>query len=120
MMPEIESIFYTQRKRIEERDLLLSRHSDYSPFLSFLRDMIETGKIHGYLVAEANTKACLLAHPINTDPQSITEAIRIVINNKGLKSEFGKNAREFVVNNYSLEKVLELEINAIKSITDQL
>ncbi|MCG6959534.1 glycosyltransferase family 4 protein [bacterium BMS3Abin03] len=56
----------------------------------------------------------------NTDPDSISEAIKAVINDQELKQELGNNAREYVQENFSLEKVLELETKALKSIVDQL
>ena len=51
-----------------------------------------------------------------TDPNSLGEAINYVIGNRELKKKMGRNARNFILENYTLEKVLELEIDSIRSI----
>lgn len=44
-----------------------------------------------------------------TDAISIRKAILVVLNNKKLREKLSKNARKTIVNNFSLEKILEKE-----------
>ncbi|MCD6317898.1 glycosyltransferase family 4 protein [Candidatus Aerophobetes bacterium] len=45
-----------------------------------------------------------------TDANSIKEAIRKVLDNKKLQEKIGKNARQTIVNNFSLKNILKKEI----------
>ncbi len=55
----------------------------------------------------------------NTDAESISEAIHKLMSNIGLRSEMGKNARRFIMDSFSLEKVLGMEINVIQRVINQ-
>lgn len=45
-----------------------------------------------------------------TSPQQIRSAIQDLLSNKALCARMGRNAREFVLQNFALERVLELEL----------
>ncbi|HUS70380.1 MAG TPA: glycosyltransferase family 4 protein [Anaerolineae bacterium] len=45
-----------------------------------------------------------------TSPEEIRTAIRYVLGNTGLRPHMGRNAREFVVQHFALDRVLELEL----------
>ena len=47
----------------------------------------------------------------NTDKDSIKKAIILLLGDPGLRAKIGFNAREFIIENYSLEKVIEKEIS---------
>lgn len=47
-----------------------------------------------------------------TNPQSIKEVISILIKNDSLKTKLGKNARQTVLDSYSLDRVLEKELDS--------
>jgi glycosyltransferase involved in cell wall biosynthesis len=49
----------------------------------------------------------------DTDPESIREAITRLLNDANLRKQMGNSARRFVVENFSLEKVLDLELSLI-------
>lgn len=50
-----------------------------------------------------------------TDPQSIRQAIQHLLNNPQLCDTLGQNAREFVVQEYSIDKIVNMEIEVIHS-----
>ncbi len=52
----------------------------------------------------------------NFDSKSIAESIKRVYEDIELRKTFGKNAREYVINNNSLEKIVEREISIYKSL----
>ena len=52
----------------------------------------------------------------NIDAESIRKAILEVINNEDLKIKIGKNARKTILENFSLEKILEKEIKIYEEI----
>tara|TARA_B100000029_G_C17603450_1_gene966542 strand:+ start:3164 stop:4303 length:1140 start_codon:yes stop_codon:yes gene_type:complete len=52
----------------------------------------------------------------NTSPQAIREAILEVLQNKALANKMAKTAREFVVNNFSLQNVINKEIKIYKDL----
>jgi len=51
-----------------------------------------------------------------TNANSIKEAIKEVLNNKKLQEKIGKGARQTVVNDFSLEKILRKEIGVYESL----
>jgi len=55
-----------------------------------------------------------------TDSISIAEAIEKVLLDKNLQNKIGKNARQFIVDNYSLDKIMKLELEIIKEITQKM
>jgi len=66
-----------------------------------IREIIEHGK-NGYLC--------------DTDTVSIRTALKTVLSNLELQAEMGKNARELVLQNYSLEQVFEKELDAMERV----
>jgi glycosyltransferase involved in cell wall biosynthesis len=52
----------------------------------------------------------------NTDHESIAEAIDAVLGDKTLCRYIGENARSFILNNYSLDKIFKLELAAIRKV----
>ena len=56
----------------------------------------------------------------NFDSLSIANAIKEINGDPILREELGKKAREFVVNNCSLEKIVEKELKIYKSILNQV
>lgn len=51
-----------------------------------------------------------------TDYKSIADALNLVAFNGSLQKKIGKNARDYVMSNYSLEKILKMEIEAIREV----
>ncbi|MFX0091015.1 MAG: glycosyltransferase family 4 protein [Candidatus Hodarchaeota archaeon] len=51
-----------------------------------------------------------------TDSKSIAEAIEVLLADESLRSTLGKNAREYIIKNYSIDKVMQLELEAIKEV----
>ncbi|MFX0022554.1 MAG: glycosyltransferase family 4 protein [Candidatus Hermodarchaeota archaeon] len=51
-----------------------------------------------------------------TDFRSIAESIDILLADKALRTKLGKNAREYISKNYSLDKILPLELKAIEEV----
>jgi glycosyltransferase involved in cell wall biosynthesis len=51
-----------------------------------------------------------------TDSVSLAEAIQMVLDNTHLQQELGKNARQYVIDNYSLKTVMNLELILIHEI----
>ena len=51
-----------------------------------------------------------------TDPPSLADAIDIVLSRSALREMMGMNARRYVVENYSLSTVLDLELALIQKI----
>ncbi len=52
-----------------------------------------------------------------TSPHQIRGAIQNVLANKILRTTMGKNARQFVVENFSLERVLKMELSLLEELT---
>jgi glycosyltransferase involved in cell wall biosynthesis len=55
-----------------------------------------------------------------TDPTSIRAAIQELIARPELREKIGHNARVFVLNNFSLERILEMELDVIAEIIRQV
>ena len=51
-----------------------------------------------------------------TDYQSLAKAITEVLNNKDLRKKTGRKAREYIVRNFDIEKVLQMEFEAIEEL----
>lgn len=51
-----------------------------------------------------------------TDAESIAEAIDTVLSDEGLRKKMGEGARRHIVENLSLERVLEMELEVIKEV----
>lgn len=51
-----------------------------------------------------------------TDSESIADAIQKVLSDKSLQDEMGENARCYIKKNYSLERVLKMELNVIREV----
>lgn len=51
-----------------------------------------------------------------TDSQSIADSIEVVLSDKTLHKEIGENTRRYVVENYSLERVLKMELDVIREV----
>jgi glycosyltransferase involved in cell wall biosynthesis len=51
-----------------------------------------------------------------TDFKSIAEAIVTLLSDESLQRKLGKNARNYIIENYSLDKILQLELNVIKNV----
>ena len=54
-----------------------------------------------------------------TAPGDIRNAIQTVMGDAHLRRTMAANARQFVVENYSVERVLELELNMLQSVVGQ-
>jgi len=52
----------------------------------------------------------------DTSPAGIQAAIRTVLGDAALSARLGHNAREFVVENFSLDKILDLEMDLLSSL----
>ncbi|MBA7489479.1 D-inositol-3-phosphate glycosyltransferase [subsurface metagenome] len=52
----------------------------------------------------------------STDSESIADAIQEVLADKFLQHEMGENARHYIKENYSLERVLKMEIDVIREV----
>jgi len=55
----------------------------------------------------------------NTDYESIAEAINAVLSDGSLRQHMGKNAREYILRNYSLDKILKKELEVIKEVIEK-
>jgi glycosyltransferase involved in cell wall biosynthesis len=51
-----------------------------------------------------------------TSPDSIRRAVQDVLADKALRERMGRNAREFVVEKFSLERVLEMEMGVLQKV----
>jgi len=51
-----------------------------------------------------------------TSPIEIRAAVQEVLSSRQLQREMGRNAREFAVANFSLERILELELALLSSL----
>jgi glycosyltransferase involved in cell wall biosynthesis len=51
-----------------------------------------------------------------TDPQNIRAGIQHLLGDPQLRQRLGANARRFIVHNYSLEKIVEMEYNLLNEI----
>lgn len=51
-----------------------------------------------------------------TDAQSIADAIKTVLSDVSLRKKMGENARYYVVENYSLEQALKMELDVIRDV----
>ena len=51
-----------------------------------------------------------------TSPESIRTAVQDVLADKALRARMGRNAREFVVENFALERVLEMEMGVLQKV----
>jgi glycosyltransferase involved in cell wall biosynthesis len=51
-----------------------------------------------------------------TDYESIADAIDTVLADEALQKEMGKNAREYIKNNYDVEKILKMELDVMQEI----
>ncbi|NVM23941.1 MAG: glycosyltransferase family 4 protein, partial [Desulfobacterales bacterium] len=54
-----------------------------------------------------------------TDYESIANAIETVLSDEALKETMGKSAQEYVQRNYSVDKVLEMELDVIREVIAQ-
>jgi len=52
------------------------------------------------------------------EPDSIRESIQKIIDNPELATRLGQNARHYVMNNFSIERIVEIELNAIREVTN--
>jgi len=52
------------------------------------------------------------------EPDSIQETIQEIINNLELATRLGQNARHYATNNFSIERIVEIELNAIREVTN--
>ena len=52
---------------------------------------------------------------VGTDPESIRAGIRHLLANPSLREELGRNARRFVLENYSLDTIVEQEFSLIQN-----
>lgn len=55
----------------------------------------------------------------NTDSESIAEAIDAVLPDESLRSYMGKNAREYILNNYSFDKISNKELAVIREVIEK-
>ncbi len=55
----------------------------------------------------------------NTDYESIAEAINAVLSDGSLRQHMGKNAREYILRNYSLDKILKKELEVIREVIEK-
>jgi len=69
--------------------------------VSGIRELIEHGQT-GYLC--------------DPSPGSIQEAIAAVMANEPLRARLGKNARQFVIENFALEKVVDMELALLEEL----
>lgn len=53
-----------------------------------------------------------------TDSESIADAIQKVLPDKSLQDEMGENARRYIKENYSLERVLKMEFDVIREVVN--
>lgn len=52
----------------------------------------------------------------NTDYKSIANAIEKALSDSDLRKKLGKNARNYVMENYAIDKVIRLELNTIREV----
>lgn len=52
------------------------------------------------------------------EPDSIRETIQEIIDNSELAIRLGQNARHYTTNNFSIERIVEIELNAIQEVTN--
>jgi len=64
-----------------------------------IRNLVEHG-VNGYLCG--------------TDTMSIREALEELLKNPALREKIGRNAREFAVKNYSLDRILDMELAVLE------
>ncbi len=69
--------------------------------------------INGIITHKENGYLCAI------NSNSIKNAIQYLYNNKDLREKISKNAREFIINNCSLEKIAEKEANLYKLLSNQ-
>jgi len=51
------------------------------------------------------------------EPDSIRETIQEIIDNLEFATRLGQNARHYAINNFSIERIVEIELNAIQEVT---
>jgi len=51
-----------------------------------------------------------------TDPASIREAIRELLARPGLRNQLGQNARQFVVENFAIDRIVDLELSLLREL----
>lgn len=51
-----------------------------------------------------------------TDAQSIADAIKAVLSDVSFQKKMGENARHYVVDNYSLEHAIKMELDVIRKV----
>jgi glycosyltransferase involved in cell wall biosynthesis len=52
------------------------------------------------------------------EPDSIRETIQEIIDNLEFATRLGQNARHYAINNFSIERIVEIELNAIQEVTN--
>lgn len=62
---------------------------------------------------------CETGYLCGTSPEEIRIAIQDVLNDRELRTRMGRNAREFVVENFSLEQIVEMEIDLLNSLIQE-
>ena len=53
-----------------------------------------------------------------TDFKSIAEAIDSLLSDESLQVKLGKNARNYILRNYSIDKIMQMELDVIKEVLD--
>lgn len=53
-----------------------------------------------------------------TSPEEIREAIKEVLADRPLRERMGRNAREFIVENFSLERILRMELELLQELVE--
>ena len=51
-----------------------------------------------------------------TDFESIAEALDVLISDEILQAKLGRNARNYILENYSLDKIIQQELDVIKEV----
>lgn len=51
-----------------------------------------------------------------TNSTSIAKAIEVLLSDDALQAKLGKNARQYILKNYSLDRILKMELNVIKEV----
>lgn len=51
-----------------------------------------------------------------TDFESIADAIEVLLSDEVLQAKLGQNARKYILANYSLDKIIQLELDVIKEV----
>jgi len=54
-----------------------------------------------------------------TDFKSISEAIDVILSDESLQKKLGKNARDYILSNYTLERIVKMELAVIKKTLDK-